>query len=244
MSTTVSSISMPVSAPRRRWARIGARVAGGAVLLTGLAAVLHLPFAAPLLRAISPASVCPIMRGSPAQIDRAHALGAAAIRSSGASAAPARPALGFELDKTRKTDLDAWATRHRVTCSSIAGNETLQRCKDVPAAAVGQPGELGPLEEITFELRSTGELVNVQTMRRHLTPEHAAHAALELERSAAAALGAPSTVGGEATAAHLSHGLLSTYVAVHEFKDYRATITATNLAETGMMVREEYLSAR
>jgi len=44
--------------------------------------------------------------------------------------------------------------------------------------------------------------------------------------------------------AKLSQGLLATYVAVHTFTDYRATVSATNLAHTGVMVREEYLSAR
>jgi hypothetical protein len=65
-----------------------------------------------------------------------------------------------------------------------------------------------------------------------------------LERSAAAVLGKPTSLGGEPTVAHLSRGLLSTYVATHAFTDYRATVSASNLGETGVMVREEYLSAR
>jgi hypothetical protein len=231
-------------ARRRRLLRIAARVAAVAAALTGLMGALHLPFAAPVLRMIFPGAVCPVMRGSPEQIDRAHALGAAAIRSAAVAPAPARPALGFQLDKTGKGELDAWAASHGVRCGSIAGNENLQRCTGVPATAVGQPADLGPLEEATFEFQSSGQLVNVQTLRRHLTAQQAAHTVAALERSAAAVLGSPTSLGGEPTVAHLSRGLLSTYVATHTFTDYRATVSASNLAETGVMVREEYLSAR
>ncbi len=218
--------------------------AGSLVGLTGLIGVLHMPFAAPLLRKIMPGGICPVMRGTPAQIDRAHAMGATAIRASTSVSAPDRPALGFALDSSTKTDLDAWAKRHDVSCRSIAGNENLQRCTNVPASAVGEPEELGALEEATFEFNSRGRLVNVQTLRRHLSGVQAARAADALEHTAAAALGAPSTLAGAPTVAHLSSTLLATYVAAHVFTDYRATISATNLSPTGIMVREEYLSAR
>jgi hypothetical protein len=224
--------------------RFGVGAAGSLLLVTGLIGALHLPFAAPLLRKIFPNAVCPVMRGTPAQIDRAHAIGAAAIRRSASTPAPTRLALGFQLDQTRKSELDAWAARNKVSCKAIGGNDNLQRCSNVPPEAIQETTDLGALEEVTFEFKSSGELTNVQTLRRHLSPAQAAHAADQLERSVAAALGAPSTTGGKPTVAHLSHGLLSTYVAVHAFTDYRATVSATNLAPTGMMVREEYLSAR
>ena len=214
-----------------RWVRIGARVAAGSLLLTGLIGALHMPFAAPLLRAISPSFVCPIRRGTPEQIDRGHALGAAAIRISATTSAPHRPALGFELDESTHDDIKAWAARYGVACASIGGNDNLQKCTDVPAAAVGEAASLGPL-------------VNVQTLRRHLAPADAARIAGELEHGLAPALGAPTTAGGEATTAHLGAAFLRSYVAEHAFTDYRATVSATNLAPTGVMVREEYLSAR
>ncbi len=236
--------SRPRSGLRPRLVRYGLRATAIGVVLTGLVGVLHMPFAAPLLRKISPGSFCPIMKGTPAQIDRGHAIAAAEIRKSAQTPAPARPALGFQLDVSRRSDLDLWAKNHGVTCTSIGGNDNLRRCTDVPAAAVGQPDDLGPLEEATFELQSTGELVNVQTLRRHLTAEQAAHAVRELERSVSAAVGAPTSLAGAPTAEHLAHGLLSSYVATHTFTDYRATISSTNLAQTGMMVREEYLSTR
>lgn len=224
-----------------RW---GKGLALGTLLLTCFAGVLHMPFARPLLRMVSPASICPVMRGSPEQIDHARAIAAASIRSATTANAPARPALGFVLDQTQRQDVRAWAAAKKIKCSSIGGNDHLQSCGPLPASALGEPDDFGDFEEVTFEFRATGELVHVQTTRRHLTVASAAATASRLETKAAEVLGPPSASAGAATVTHLSHGVLSTYSATHTFADYRATIVATNLAPTGVMVREEYLSMR
>ncbi len=239
-----AAANAPARPLSRRLARAGVGIGVGALALTGLIGVLHLPFAAPLLRMIRIGAVCPLTRGTPEQIDRAHAIGGAAIHASATASAPARPALGFTLDQSTRADLDAWATRHGLSCSSIGGNANLRRCTDVPASAVGEPEVLGVIEEVAFELRGTGELVNVETLRRGLTPARAALVTSDLERTAASTLGEPGRSGGQATAAHLAHGYLSSFVAEHVFTDYRATVSATNMGKTGVMVREQYLSAR
>lgn len=229
----------------RRVGRLGRVLVGtgaAAVLLTGLVGVLHMPFASALLRKISPASLCPVTHGTSAQIDRAHGIGAAAIRASAATRAPLRPALGFTLEKTTRAEIDAWAKKHDLSCGNINGNPTLRRCSDVPAKAVGEPESDGPLEEVAFELRGTGELVSVETLRRGIDPARAADVVGGLERSAASSLGPPSKSGGEPTTAHLAHGFMASYEAEHTFQDYRATISATNMGRSGVMVREQYLS--
>ena len=246
MSSTTSNIASPLVAtsapsPLLRWSK---RVVLAGVGFTALMGVLHMPFAAPLMRAVLPASFCPVQHGTPAQIDRGHEITAAAIRSSATQAAPARPALGFALDQSTKQDLSTWAEKHEVSCKPISGNDNLQKCSDVPAEAVGQDASFGKLEEVTFEFRSTGELTTVQTMRRGLTAPDAARISSALEKSAAALLGEPSTTGGEATAEHLSAGFMRTFVAEHRFTDYRAKVSATNMAHTGVMVREDYTSAK
>jgi hypothetical protein len=77
---------------------------------------------------------------------------------------------------------------------------------------------------------------------RGIDPARAADLVGGLERSAASSLGSPSKSGGEATTAHLAHGFLACYEAEHAFQDYRATISATNMGKSGVMVREQYLS--
>lgn len=225
-----------------RFGRVLVGTGAAAVLLTALVGVLHMPFAKALLRRLSPASLCPVTHGSAAQIDRAHAIGAAAIRASASRRAPSRPALGFVLEKTTRAELDAWAKLHGLSCGDINGNPTLRRCNDVPAAALGEPESDGPVEEVAFELRGTGALVSVQTLRRGMDPARSADVARGLERSAASALGAPTKSCGEPTTAHLAHGFLASYEAEHAFQDYRATISATSMGKRGIMVREQYLS--
>jgi hypothetical protein len=193
--------------------------------------------------------VCPAQRGTPEQIDRAHAISAAAKARGKTVPAPARFALGFELDRTTKEDVMAWGREHSLACSKLAGNEYLIRCADVPMNAFEVSSAIavdGPsaYEEVSFVFRSTGELVNVQARRRHLSADEAGKLAASISMRSERGLGPPTTVGGEATAAHLSRGALSTYVAEYAFSDYEATISATNLPPYGVMLREQYVSLR
>src|SRR4051812_26279468 len=63
--------TLPFRRTSSRLIAIGLRAGMAAFALTGAVGALHLPFAAPLLRQIFPGSVCPVMRGTPEQIDRA-----------------------------------------------------------------------------------------------------------------------------------------------------------------------------
>lgn len=250
--SNVSSDSLPLDLtiqPHSRRPVLVRRLAyavAAVAVFTSVVGVLHMPFAAPLLRRISPATVCPVQRGTPEQVDRAHALSAAAKATT--TPAPTRFALGFELDRTTRADIDAWGKKNGLSCSKIAANESLIRCVDVPvgafeASAAGVDG-VGAYEDVSFVFRSTGELVNVQARRRHLSADAAGKLAASLSMRAEDALGSPTTIGGEPTAAHLSRGALSTYVAEYTFSDYEATVAATNLPPHGVMVREQYISLR
>ena len=247
--TNVAADSLHLGPAPRVWRRRLAYAMAGAAAFTGLVGILHLPFAAPLLRKISPAALCPIQRGTPDQVDRAHAIAAAGKTNAGATAAPVRFALGFELDRTTRGDVTAWGEKNAISCSQIAGNETLMRCTDVPLAALAGSSpsavdDVRTYEEVTFAFRSTGELVNVQARRRHLSADAASKLAGSIAARTEKALGRPSTVGGEPTAAHLSRGALSTFVAQYAFSDYEASVAATNLPPYGVMVREQYISLR
>lgn len=235
-------------APRVRFRRLAYAMAT-ATVLTGVVGVLHMPFAQPLLRRLSPAALCPVQRGTPEQVDRAHAIVAVGKAHVDAPTAPARFALGFELDRTTRDDVAAWAEKNAVSCSKLAGNETLTRCTDVRLDALAGSSayavdDVRTYEEVTFVFRSTGELVNVQARRRHLSADAASKLASSIAARSESTLGRPSTVGGEPTAAHLSRGALSTYVAQFTFSDYEASVAATNLPPYGVMVREQYISLR
>jgi hypothetical protein len=116
--------------------------------------------------------------------------------------------------------------------------------RERPCSRARRADLIRPLDELSFEFRSSGELRNVETTRRHLSAEAAAAIVSAIERESASALGPPTRVGGEPTAADLAHGTMSTYVAERVFTDYRASVSATNLAHTGVIVREQYFSAK
>lgn len=215
---------------------------GVATLVIGLVGVMHHPMALVWLRTITPTSLCPVTHGTPEQVDRGRALGAKAIRRTATKAARVRPALGFTLDRTTAGDVAAWARAHDVRCERLRGNETLQRCTDVPAGAFGRPASFGPVDEVVFELSAVGVLMSVHTMRRHLSPEDASGVARALDEELSASLGPPSRRGGASSAAHLGSALMRGYVSERAFTDYQVKISATNLAAQGVMVREQYLS--
>lgn len=229
--------------------RLAYTATGAIALFTCVVGALHMPFAGSLLRKLSPAALCPVQRGTPEQVDRAHAISAAAKANANGAPAPTRFALGFELDRTTRRDVVAWGEKNALSCSKFAGNESVMRCVDVPVKAfedssVVSIDGVGPYEEVSFVFRSTGELVNVQARRRHLPAAAASKLAESMSVRAEHAFGRPTSVGGEPTEAHLSRGVLSTFVAEYAFSDYEATVAATNLSPHGVMVREQYISLR
>ena len=83
------------------------------LLLVGAAGVggLHTSWGRPVLMRLSG---CPVSRVSAAEVNELRRTGLRVLL--GTAFAPARPALGFTLDRTTPDDVRAWAARARVTC--------------------------------------------------------------------------------------------------------------------------------
>src|ERR1700679_256191 len=90
---------------------VAAGAVGSAVALIG---VLHMPFAHNLLASVGG---CPVGHASLAEMEPTIKAAIAAER--GDKPAPARPALGFELDHTTRAEALAWAYRVHVSCSDV-----------------------------------------------------------------------------------------------------------------------------
>lgn len=234
MNIAVSSL-----APGRKHLAMVAWFLGVGIALTLLAGVLHMPLARPWLAKLGIA--CPVRAGTPEQVDRARAFGAA--RFEGKASAPARPALGFVFEKTTLAEINAWAQKHGVTCEKIAKTDTLRSCANVPAAAIGEPDWFGPAEEVAFELRADRTLASVSTMRRRLGLGDANAITREIGSRLGADLSTAHVRGGENAPAHFAKGPLQAYKEEWTFADYGATLGEVRLGDTGMMVREHYLSA-
>jgi hypothetical protein len=218
--------------------RLLRRLAVGLAATVGAVGLLHLPVARGLL---ARAGGCPLASAkmTPVEMDRARHVAAGAER--GTNLAPARPALAFTLDVTTRAAVQAWADGARVSCDDVHAG--LVKCTDVPKGAMGPRAPA--IDELALGFDAGGHLVNVTTLRQHLTPSAAADAARGIDDALRAKLG-PSTVAtGGFDAAHLAQpGAYSTATATYRFADYVADVSAMNLGSSGTWVREHYMSAR
>lgn len=202
---------------------IGLGTLGGAFALVG---ALHMPFARPLLMRLGG---CPASGISPVAIDAARK---GAIDSArGITPAPARPAMGFALDAATIDDVRAWAARVGARCEEKR-ELTLVKCS----------GALG-YTEVTFGLSPhSKKVIAVTTLRSNLSGADGAADLKRVGNELYATLGAPSASAGDPNA--LASDGFHTATFSYAYSDYLASVTATKLPERGVVLREEYLSAR
>lgn len=239
MSSASTAAPFHFVSPVARRFRRGLLRAGGVVAFS-IAAIgaLHTPLGRPLLARLGVG--CPVTRATPQQIDHARTIPAAAYL--GKPRAPARPVLGFGFEKTTIADVEAWAGRHGIACGKLNGNETLRACKNVPAAALGQPVTFDAAEEVDFEFRAAGTLAVATVLRRGLSVAQANAMVAAVSSGLRAVLGPPQKAAGANSAAHFAKGPLQAYQEEYEFGDYGATLTAARLGNSGVMFREQYFS--
>jgi hypothetical protein len=231
---------------RGRWS-----VRTGLALLVATAGIglMHTPWGRPLLMGLGG---CPAARVSPADVERLRVSGFHAVAGQGTLRAPARPALGFQLDQSTPDDVRAWAARAGVACEARERGLLSLRCHQVPRdrlpeapAASGRPGEPGAsstaIEELALTFAPSGRLISVDAFTPRLPASGAAVSFGAATARLQTQLGPPSDQIGDATAAALERVPLATARARYRFDDYVAIISASNLA-SGIAVREQYLS--
>src|SRR5262249_4844409 len=103
---------------------------GAATLVVGL---LHLPAARPLLALVG---ACPVGHESASEIEEARGLALRSLR--GSQPAPARPALGFTLERTTEAEVREWARTRGIPCES-SREATLLVCSAVTAGSIQSP---------------------------------------------------------------------------------------------------------
>jgi hypothetical protein len=210
------------------------RIGGSLVALTALVGVLHLPMARPLLGLLS--AFCPVGNASPARIEEARSVALRSLRGEGI--APARPALGFVLDRTTYDDVRAWARSRRIACES-SREDTLLVCSDIPADALGAFSD-SRVDELAFGFRVRDKrLVNLTTLTTGLAPAAAAVSFDAIAGRLASQLGdAPlSKMPGAGWDGR------GPAIVRYKFADYIANLTAMSLPDRGVVLKEHYLYA-
>jgi hypothetical protein len=216
-----------------------AAAAIGAVAFVAIG-LLHTSWGKPLLMKLGG---CPVGKASAAEIEQVRMKAIAETR--GQESAPARPAIGWELDSATPEDVMAWAKAHGVTCTEKREGMFLS-CKDVPVSAVGdRDSEPGTIDDVSFSFRPRDRaLVNVTVTSYSLPAPLAASRATSAAARLEGTVGAPTTRAGDATTNHLSSGAYATASTTWRFADYQAEVTATAFAGRGVAVREHYVSGR
>lgn len=208
--------------------RIVAIAALGAVLALG---ALHTPLGRPWLARLAG---CPLGRADAHACQR-EAEGAVAM-DRGPDLAPARPALGFDLDRTTMTDVVAWAAKSSVACERVREG-TLFKCTNVPGTALGGTD----VDDLTLAFRDDGTLWAVSAW--NVGVESAA--ATDRVRAVTGALGA--TFGKSSS----SYGAIdaiggapgSGFGAKFAYRDYVANVVATT-SSRGVSIQQQYSSLR
>jgi hypothetical protein len=231
---------MTTTTPKRRLLRALGWTLGALVAFTALMGFAHTRAGRPLLALLGKG--CPLDKATPQDVEKLRQTALDKLR--GATAAAARPALGLQLDVTSEGEAVQWAESKQLKCSlSRKGMHSL-RCSEVPPAALGEAFAQRPVQEVTFVFGPAGKLVAVDTWRAQLSSAEASALFDGLTKGLSAQLGQPTTTVGDASATYLGGGALHTAVANYNFNDYVASVSATNLAEKGIAVREKYQSAR
>lgn len=206
-------------------------------LFLGVGSLLHTKAGRPFLAKLAP---CPV-KGSPELVAAARKEAIASIR--GTSPAPARPALGFALDTTTLADVKTWATNNHVSCTESMGGTSLQ-CDDVPIAALPDHANAqGVIREITFGFRLDAHLQQIATLSNRLSPQDATTSYAGAVKTIAARVGAPTSGETETTPDHLTARDYALSTCAFRYSDYLATITVMNVAGSGILIREQFLSA-
>ena len=219
----------------RRALFAAAAVAGGVTAAIGL---LHTPAGRPLIGRLGMS--CPARRASPDAAEALRQRGIAALR--GTARAPARPALGLLLDRTRAAEVLAWARGRGVTCVMRERPSVLVTCTNVPLAALWPGRPAGTLDELDFAFAPDGRLISVDSLRRALSGAEASRLFDERARDLYAMLGPGAERAGDSTATALAGAPMRTALLRYRFSDYVATVTAVNL-DGRIALREQYQSA-
>jgi len=175
---------------------------------------------------------------SPAQRERARAHFAASHR--GERRASSRPALGFSLDQTTRSQVQASMSAQGVQCSAGHGMSDLT-CLHVPSAALPDARIPAPERTLWFTFGSKEQLLSVVAVSRDPSAQTISSAFVSTQNALSQQAGAATSSTGSADSQTLAQGLLRQASAEFRFKNYYALERAANMGKSYVLT-EEYRS--
>jgi hypothetical protein len=213
-----------------RWLVVGIGSASFAVGATG---ALHLPAFRPALAWIADATGCPVsLNGADPVALEAHRSAIAHARS-GTDEARSRPALGFELGRTNRADVQRALETRGAECESLSEGAVL-RCR-VP----GSDDRTGELDaHVQFD--PSHRLVAVDLWRTARSGEDALHLFEHENARLRREVGEATRTSGNADAGYLAEKPFRRAAREYRYSDYLAQVSVTNLGQHGIRLREQY----
>jgi hypothetical protein len=219
-----------------------------ALVLTAVVGAAHTRAGRPLLvwmgavvRHAGGTGGCPLgydRAATPAQKEAARAR--FAVSHGGTVPAPLRPALGFALDTTRRSDVTGWASSHGLTCAPGKGPADLS-CTGVPDSLLPAAFRGMGTETLWFVFGAEDRLIALTAIGSARRPEAVSATFTSLTRDLDGETGAPARIDQDPSAAGLASGLLHQATAEYRFRDYYAVARETNTG-SGYALTQEYHS--
>lgn len=223
----------------------GAGVVGALTAFTvGLIGFAHTPAGRPLLGLLTGATHgggCPLgydRAATPRSREDARATFAAMHR--GRDRALARPALGFELDHTRRGEIESRMAAHGIVCASSAKVADLV-CADVPGSLLDDGASVSGKRNLWLNFGTRSQLISVVALSRAAGAVPASTAFQQVTGMVTRRAGSPRSATGQADASYLAAGALRQAAVEFAFADYYASARITNMGRDYMLT-EEYRS--
>jgi len=175
---------------------------------------------------------------TPAQRERARAHFAAGHPAERRAAS--RPALGFTLDQTTRSQIVSRMSAHGVQCTKGHGMSDLT-CIGVPSSALPGADCAAPERTLWFTFGSKEQLLSVVAVSRDPNAETISNAFSSTQNTLSNQAGAATATSGSADSHSLSQALLRQASAEYRFKNYYAVERAANMG-TAYVLTEEYRS--
>lgn len=219
--------------PIRRWA-LRAFLGAATLAALGVAVIgfAHTEPGRPLLRYIPGMGACPLDAPLTAA-DRTRVRQQVLAPLAGEHPAASRKVLTFELGRTTRADVTAWAAAHAIACQP--GRKLALRCLSVPSSALDQ---VTAFDEVSFDFGPDDQLTTLDGSSSLDDAALAADFVATRDRTLRDQLGAPTTVRGEANAETVNVGPLSQISREFRFSDVHTRVIATNSSRGKFAVRE------
>jgi hypothetical protein len=171
---------------------------------------------------------------SPAQRERAQLSFATTHR--GERRARTRPALGFLLDRTTRSEVVAQLAAHGIACAPGTGMSDLT-CLGVPSQAL--PNAAGPARNLWFTFGVRQQLLSILALSRAHEADIISETFIATRSALDDQAGTVTKTGGDSDPRVLTQGALRQASAEFRFRDYYALARATNLGQS-FVLTEEY----